>query len=115
MIKINRFATGAAAASILAAVGGWAASGATAAELPTFELAGFPITPHQFSVVGSTYVQEQSPNVVEIEPYRLGSPTLALTLGGMPASPHQITVLTPRPKQQIGAHLRTREMQYERH
>ena len=56
---------------------------ATAAEVPTYELMGFPITPHQFSVVGSAYVQERSP-------------TPALTLAGMPASPHQIAVLTPR-------------------
>ena len=56
---------------------------ATAAEVRTYELMGFPITPHQFSVVGSAYVQERSP-------------TPALTLAGMPASPHQIAVLTPR-------------------
>jgi hypothetical protein len=58
-------------------------SGAAAAELPTFELMGFPISPHQVSVVGSAHVQERSP-------------TPTLTLGGMPASPHQIAVLTPR-------------------
>jgi hypothetical protein len=56
---------------------------ATAAEVPTYELMGFPITPHQFSVVGSAYVQERSP-------------TPTLTPAGMPASPHQIAVLTPR-------------------
>jgi hypothetical protein len=49
---------------------------------PTYELMGLPITPHQFSVVGSTHVQEASP-----------TPTLALR--GMPASPHQIAVLMP--------------------
>jgi hypothetical protein len=59
------------------------AAGAAAAELPTFELMGFPITPHQVAVLGSAHVQEQSPNAT-------------LTLGGMPASPHQIAVLTPR-------------------
>jgi hypothetical protein len=59
-------------------------NGATgAAELPAFELMGFPITPHQVAVLGSAHVQEQARN-----------PTL--TLGGMPASPHQIAVLTPR-------------------
>ena len=58
-------------------------SGAGAAELPTFELIGFPITPHQAAVVGGTGVQEQAP-------------APALTFGGMPASPHQIAVLTPR-------------------
>jgi hypothetical protein len=58
---------------------------AAAAELPTYEVAGFPITPHQFSVLGSRDVQERS-----------AIPTL--TLKGMPASPHQIAVLTPRPR-----------------
>src|SRR5262249_12134548 len=57
-------------------------NGAVAAELPTFELMGFPITSHQVAVLGSAHVQEQTPN-----------PTL--TLGGLPASPHQIAVLTP--------------------
>jgi hypothetical protein len=56
-----------------------------AAELPTFERMGFPITAHQFSVLGSTDVKERSP-----------APTL--TLADMPASPHQVTVLTPRSK-----------------
>jgi hypothetical protein len=59
-------------------------SRAGAAELPTFGLTGFPITPHQVAVVGGTGVQEQAP-------------IPALTFGGMPASPHQIAVLTPRP------------------
>ena len=34
---------------------------ASAAELPTFELMGFPITPLQFSVLASASVQEASP------------------------------------------------------
>jgi hypothetical protein len=59
-------------------------SGASAAaELPAFELMGFPITPHRVAVVGSAHVQEQAL-------------TSTLTLGGMPASFHQVTVLTPR-------------------
>jgi molybdopterin biosynthesis enzyme len=61
------------------------ATSAAAAELPTFELTGFPITPHQVAVVGSTNVEEHST-----------IPTLML--GGMPASPHQVAVLTPRPR-----------------
>jgi hypothetical protein len=56
---------------------------AIAAELPTFEAMGFPITPVQISVLAAAHVQERSP-----------VPTLAL--GGMPASPVQIAVLTPR-------------------
>ena len=51
--------------------------GASAGELPQYEVAGFPISPHQVSVRG---VQEQSP-------------TPTLTLNGMPASPHQIAVI----------------------
>ena len=58
---------------------------ASAAELPTYELMGFPITPLQFSVLASASVQEASP-----------APTLMLR--GMPASPHQIAVLTPHKK-----------------
>jgi hypothetical protein len=60
-----------------------AAQVAAAAELPTYESMGLPITAHQISVVGSTHVQGVSP-----------VPTL--TAGGMPASPHQIAVLTAR-------------------
>ncbi|MGY8668396.1 hypothetical protein Q3C01_39335 [Bradyrhizobium sp. UFLA05-109] len=54
---------------------------AAAAELPTYETTGFPITAHQVSVMGAAHVQE-APSVP------------ALTLGGMPASPNQILVLT---------------------
>ena len=53
------------------------------AEPPTFELMGYPITPHQVAVLGGRNVQEQS------------APTL--THWDMPASPHQVAVLTPRP------------------
>lgn len=52
---------------------------ASAAAVPSFEVMGFPITPHQFSVVGSANVEEQSP-----------SPSLMMA--GMPASPHQVAV-----------------------
>jgi len=58
-------------------------SAAGAGELPSFELMGFSITRHQVAVMGAQGVQEQS-----------ATPTL--TFGGMPASPHQIAVLTPR-------------------
>lgn len=71
---------GVAAAALL--VGG---AEATAAELPTYEVAGLPITLHQMSVLGSSFVQERSP-------------APGLTIGGMPASPHQVLVLTPRPE-----------------
>jgi hypothetical protein len=51
--------------------------------IPSYEVMGFPITPHQISIVGSAHVEEQSP-----------SPSLMMA--GMPASPHQVAVLTPR-------------------
>jgi formate-dependent nitrite reductase membrane component NrfD len=73
---------------LLAAVAATISSGidvAAAAELPTYESADFPITALQLSVVGSAHVQE-APSVP------------VLTLGGMPASPHQIEVLTARKK-----------------
>ncbi len=67
---------------------------ASAGELPQYELMGFPISPLQFSVVGSGGVQE-----------RLATPSL--TLNGMPASPHQIAVISPRTKQQVIGKLNT--------
>jgi hypothetical protein len=58
---------------------------AEASELPAFEKLGFPITQTQVSTLGAAGVEESS-----------HTPTLSL--GGMPASPHQIAVLTPRPQ-----------------
>jgi hypothetical protein len=52
---------------------------AAAAELPTYEVMGFPITPHQVSLMGLPNVQERSP-------------TPTLMSGGVPR------VLTPRPR-----------------
>ena len=54
---------------------------AAAAERPIYESTGFPITAHQVSVIGAAHVEEAS-----------SVPTL--TLGGMPASPNQILILT---------------------
>lgn len=59
-------------------------AGASAGELPSYDVAGFPITPHQMSVL------EQSGAVQE----RPAAPTLLRD--GMPASPHQIAVLSRR-------------------
>jgi hypothetical protein len=56
---------------------------ATAAELPTYEVIGFPITPHQLVVLGPPNAEQRLP-------------TFTVTMAGMPASPHQIAVLTPR-------------------
>jgi hypothetical protein len=71
----------------IAAVGGtWTSkAGACNLGLPTFELMGFPISPHQVAVMGSAHVEESSA-------------TPKLMLAGMPASPHQIAVLKSRSK-----------------
>src|ERR1700744_3795883 len=56
---------------------------ASAGELPTFEASSFPATPVQVAVMGGAGVREQA-----------ATPTL--TRNNMPASPHQLSVLTPR-------------------
>lgn len=56
-----------------------------AAELPTYEISGFPVTPHQAAIIGSDGIHERSP-------------TPTLTVNGMSASPHQIQVLMLRAK-----------------
>jgi hypothetical protein len=58
---------------------------AAAAERPTFELMGFPITRHQVALLGAAQIRERSP-------------TPTLTLAGMPASPHQVAVLSAHPR-----------------
>jgi hypothetical protein len=72
---------------------------ATAAEFPTFELDGLPITAHQVALLGAAGIQETSA-------------TATLTVGGMPASPHQIAVLT-RP-QSISASVANRAIEVVR-
>jgi hypothetical protein len=74
-------------ATTIAAIGVATTNHADACGLrpPTFELTGFPISPHQVAVLGSAQVNERSA-------------TPKLMLAGMPASPHQIAVLTRRAK-----------------
>jgi hypothetical protein len=68
----------------VAAIGGASDyAGACDLRLPTFEVTGFPISPHQVAVLGGAHIEERS-----------AVPTLKLA--GMPASPHQIAVLTQR-------------------
>jgi hypothetical protein len=76
------------ATSAMAAVAGLAMAGSAivvAAERPSFEVKSFPISPVQMQVVGAAGVTEQAP-------------AARLTVGGMPASPMQVAVLTPRPR-----------------
>jgi hypothetical protein len=56
---------------------------AIAAERPSFEVKSFPISPVQVQLLGAANIQEQAPRA-------------NLTAAGMPASPAQIAVLTPR-------------------
>ena len=69
---------------VLSAVSATLLSGIASAKVfPFYELSGFPISPHQISVLGVTgNLKEQSP-------------TTSLTMDGMPASPHQVLALTP--------------------
>jgi hypothetical protein len=65
---------------------------ALAQKFPVYELSGFPISPHQISVMGATVdLKEQSSGI-------------SLTMGGMSASPVQILVLTPRRRIPSPAH-----------
>jgi hypothetical protein len=57
---------------------------ASAQEFPFYELSGFPIGLPQISIMGATANLKEK------------SPSTSLTVGGMPASPLQILVLTPR-------------------
>jgi hypothetical protein len=60
-----------------------------ASERPSFEMKSYPITPVQVQVLGGAGVKERAP-------------AAGLTVAGMPASPAQITILTPR-RQQFAA------------
>jgi hypothetical protein len=62
---------------------------ASASAGPSYEVAGLTITPHQVGVLGTVL---RAGNVQE------RAPETGLTLSGMPASPHSVAVLTPRPK-----------------
>jgi hypothetical protein len=62
---------------------------AMAAEMPTFEVAGFPISPVQAQLMGAANGEQ--------------SRVATFASGGMSASPHQISVLTPRAKRTAAA------------
>ena len=78
--------------SMIAVAGAMIASTASAfaGELPSYEVQSFPISAAQVQVLGAAGVQEQST-------------TPALTVAGMPASPMQISVLSPRVKRLASA------------
>ncbi len=75
--------------SIAAAISIAGGTAALAAELPTYELAGFPISPVQLQVLGPANVQQRPLTAV--------------------ASPHhRVSVLASRPGQTTGMTARTR-------
>jgi hypothetical protein len=78
------------AASAVLIMGGVAA---TAAELPTYEAMGFPMTPHQMATLGAANAQQQAPAAAE--------------LAGLPASPVQIAVLARRDQKTTRSSART--------
>jgi hypothetical protein len=57
--------------------------GAAAAELPSYEVTGFPITPLQLVALAPAHAEQELPAVT--------APAAAMAV-----SPHQIAVLTPR-------------------
>jgi hypothetical protein len=59
-------------------------TGAARAQPPIFETQGLPIASHQAQITGLADLEERASS----------SP---LMLGAMPASPHQLAVLAPRP------------------
>ncbi len=78
--------------SMIAVAGALVASstGVFATELPSYEVTSFPITATQVRVLGGAGVEEQS-----------ASP--AMIVAGMPASPAQMSVLSPRIKRLASA------------
>jgi hypothetical protein len=58
-------------------------TGATFAESANFETNGFPVSLHQAQVTGFADIEE-------------AAPAATLVAAGMPVSPHQLAVLSPR-------------------
>jgi hypothetical protein len=56
---------------------------AAAGELPTYEITSFPATQHQLAVMGASAAANQQ------------TPVATLTRADMPASPVQLSVLSP--------------------
>ena len=83
--------------SMIAVAGAMIASsaGAFAGELPSYDVKSFPISATQVQVLGGTGVEEQSA-------------TPAMIVAGVPASPAQISVLSPRVKRFASANSESR-------
>jgi hypothetical protein len=91
-IAVKKNSLGIAAMVSIAALVAISIAGGTpslAAELPTYEVKGLPISPVQVGLLGAANVREQSPVATSA------------------VSPHQLSVLTPRPKVRAATALRT--------
>ena len=75
--KLSGSALIVAAVAVISIAGGTAGF---AAELPSYEVKGFPISAVQAGLLGTAHVREQPP------------------VSATAASPHQLSVLTPHPK-----------------
>ena len=71
-------------------------AGAFASELPSYEVKSFPISTTQVQVLGGAGVEEQP-----------SAP--AMIVAGMPASPAQMSVLSPRVKRLASANATSEE------
>jgi hypothetical protein len=69
---VKKISLSIAAAAVLAIT---AAGGAVAAELPSYEKAGLPITAVQLQVLGAENVREASPVATSVAPVQLSAPT----------------------------------------
>ena len=76
--------------SMIAVAAAMNSSGAFAGELPSYEVTSFPISATQVQLLGGAGVEEQS-----------AMP--AMIVAGMPASPAQVSVLSPRVKRLASA------------
>jgi len=65
---VKKISLSIAAAAVLAMT---VASGAVAAELPSYEKAGLPVSAVQLQVLGAEYVQEASPVATSVTPVQL--------------------------------------------
>jgi hypothetical protein len=85
IVKKTSLSIAAAAAALIAAT-----SAGFAAELPTYELAGFPISPVQAQLLGAANVHEQVPSSA-VSPHQLKVPTPRKKVASATGTPAQIT------------------------
>ena len=90
---MNKIYLSIAAAAAISIVGSTAVF---AAELPTYEAKGFPISPVQASVLGAADVREQSPVASAVSAHQLSVLTPRTNLKAAAIAPARTTGLTTR-------------------